>query len=194
MSNITLQRVLFQKLDKVHIHLFFLLFFLFYLFIRNREVKSILSLWLKYKIDNYTKILLKNKERERERMLLFVYGTLMKDLWNHNLLKTSNFLGEFETVDNHTLSIEGKIPCLSSKQELYKIKGEVYEVSKHTLKFIDEIECEGVWYHRRNISVVKADSTSDHIDHIIAQAYFNDDDGLVLEHGDYRRFLDSKNK
>jgi len=124
-------------------------------------------------------------------MLLFVYGSLMKDLWNHGLLETSIYLGEFQTTDKYVLSIDGKIPYLSSKQKLYHVNGELYEVSPEYLKNIDKLEYEGDWYHRKEISIVARNSERDNP--IIAQAYFNDDEGIVFSSGNYRNFLDDCN-
>ena len=116
-------------------------------------------------------------------MLLFVYGTLMRDLWNNHLLYESTYLGECKTVYKHMITIDGKIPYLSQKEELFQVKGELYDVSYETLKDIDKLEFEGEWYHRKDIEV-ENDNTI-----IVAQAYFNDGEGVRLESGDYKDFL-----
>lgn len=93
----------------------------------------------------------------------------MKNLWNHYLLKTSLYIGKYKTVEKHILYIDGNIPYLSSLQQKYNIKGELYDVSVEILKEIDLLEDEGDWYTRKKILLIGEDGKI-----IEAQAYYND--------------------
>jgi gamma-glutamylcyclotransferase (GGCT)/AIG2-like uncharacterized protein YtfP len=115
-------------------------------------------------------------------MLLFVYGSLRKDLWNHFFLKTSQYIGKYKTVEKHILYIDGNIPYLSTKEKRYHIKGELYDVSEETLKEIDLLEDEGKWYTRKKILVINEEGNI-----IEAQSYYNDNikNEKLLDTDDY---------
>jgi len=114
-------------------------------------------------------------------MLLFVYGTLMKDLPNHYLLETSTYLGKYKTVDKYVLSIDSGIPYLSDKKKIYHIEGELYDVSDDILNELDSLEAEGEWYFRKPIKLY---NDNDII--CVAQAYHNDDNGIELSNGNFK--------
>jgi len=117
-------------------------------------------------------------------MLLFVYGTLMKGLHNHFLLKTSECLGSYKTVKKHMIYIDGTIPYLSDTFQKYNIQGEVYNVSSETLKELDELEGEGEWYIRKKIMV--SDTNGDQIE---VEAYYNYGKGIEFMSDNYHSFI-----
>ena len=71
-------------------------------------------------------------------MLLFVYGTLMKNLSNHSYLKYSLYLGECYSLEKYVILIDGSIPYLSTSKNIYNIKGELYDISNDTLSISTE--------------------------------------------------------
>ena len=121
-------------------------------------------------------------------MLLFVYGTLMRHLSNHNYLKSSLYLGECSTFDKYVILIDGSIPYLSTSKNIYHIKGELYEVSDDILKKIDELEDEGNWYKRKNLKIILNEKI------FTCYAYFNDqiNHTILLNSDSYHSFLEYK--
>ena len=121
-------------------------------------------------------------------MLVFVYGTLMKNLSNHFYLKSSTFLGECYTLEKYIILIDGSIPYLSTSKNIYNIKGELYDISNDTLKQIDELEDEGNWYKRKELKIVLNEKI------ITCYAYFNDqtDQTILLNSDSYHSFLEYK--
>ena len=124
-------------------------------------------------------------------MLVFVYGTLMKNLSNHFYLKSSTFLGECYTLEKYIILIDGSIPYLSTSKNIYNIKGELYDISNDTLKEIDELEDEGNWYKRKELKIVLNEKI------ITCYAYFNDqtdqtDQTILLNSDSYHSFLEYK--
>ena len=121
-------------------------------------------------------------------MLVFVYGTLMKNLSNHFYLKSSTFLGECYTLEKYIILIDGSIPYLSTSKNIYNIKGELYDISNDTLKEIDELEDEGNWYKWKELKIVLNEKI------ITCYAYFNDqtDQTILLNSDSYHSFLEYK--
>ena len=113
-------------------------------------------------------------------MLLFVYGTLMKNLYNHHLLSSAVFICKCKTAEKFSLYLEGSIPYLTNRQQLYHIKGELYDVSDDIIKEIDKLESEGEWYHRKVIEIFEKN--------LKVYAYFNDKDGVFYDTDDYHFF------
>jgi gamma-glutamylaminecyclotransferase len=121
-------------------------------------------------------------------MLLFVYGTLMKNLSNHSYLKYSLYLGECYSLEKYVILIDGSIPYLSTSKNIYNIKGELYDISNDTLKQIDELEDEGNWYKRKELKIVLNEKI------MTCYAYFNDqfDHTILLDSDSYHSFLEYK--
>ncbi len=76
---------------------------------------------------------------------IFVYGTLKKGFALHRYLENSKFLGEgfikgydMYQIDWYPVIVKGNCTVF----------GEIYEVDESTLKILDEIEEEGVYYKR----------------------------------------------
>ena len=71
---------------------------------------------------------------------IFVYGTLLSGLDNHNYLDNATFIGSGETSKKYTMFLSyGLIPKVI-KSPKYKIKGEVYLVNDKDLSQIDRLE------------------------------------------------------
>jgi gamma-glutamylcyclotransferase (GGCT)/AIG2-like uncharacterized protein YtfP len=116
-------------------------------------------------------------------MILFVYGTLMKNYELNFLLEKSKFIGKALTCDKYVLSSSNVIPYLCDKKEMHQVYGEVYDVSDECVVEIDGYESEGSWYFRKPLSVFILDDNN-----VImkAQAYFNDTIEKIIPTGNYR--------
>jgi len=105
---------------------------------------------------------------DEERILVFVYGTLMKGEGNHNFLSNSKYLGEYKTDKRWGLINIGAFPALVP--HVLAVEGEVYEVNKGVLGTLDRLEgvAHGL-YRRREIPVFDEDG-----EELIVQTYLWD--------------------
>lgn len=116
------------------------------------------------------------------RHLVYVYGTLRKDQWNHYLLNTSQFIGFAKTKEKYALFGSG-IPFLSRTTAISQITGEVYSVDDATLRRLDELEGHPDFYERALAEVLLQDGTA-----VEAWIYFHDTvRGDLIESGDFLR-------
>jgi gamma-glutamylcyclotransferase (GGCT)/AIG2-like uncharacterized protein YtfP len=65
----------------------------------------------------------------------------------------------------------------------YRVKGEVYDVSEEVLRQLDELESNGDWYVRKEISVIMNDAL------MTVQAYINNEKAVKLPHGDFNQYI-----
>jgi gamma-glutamylcyclotransferase (GGCT)/AIG2-like uncharacterized protein YtfP len=100
----------------------------------------------------------------------------------HDVINDGIFIGEGLTKDYFSMHISGLIPFLHDEKE-YHITGELYDVADKILKEIDQIEMNGEWYIRKQISIDVRGCE------YIAYAYINNEKGEKLDHGDYRLFI-----
>lgn len=115
-----------------------------------------------------------------QKEIVFVYGTLRKDLpWNH-LLKTSSFLGEGKTKEKFALYADG-ISFVIENNKISNITGELYEVDSKILKILDSLEGHPDWYCRKKTTIISKDKE------IEAWLYFypRKIKGLLINSGDY---------
>lgn len=84
--------------------------------------------------------------------LIFVYGTLKRGFWNHSLLEHSAFIGKARTGREFTLKVNG-LPYLIEEEGI-GASGELYAVSKMTLKSLDKLEGHPGFYQRKKIQVI----------------------------------------
>ena len=89
---------------------------------------------------------------------LFVYGTLKRGFGNHHYLKTERYIGRAVTKEKYAL-YEAGIPCVVKNRPVCRIKGEVYEVTKETLRNIDLLEGHPFCYRREKIPVILENGT-----------------------------------
>ena len=94
-------------------------------------------------------------------MLLFVYGSLRKDLHNNYLLEKCKFVGLSYTVNDFVMfGLKSKsYPCVIEKENFNeilatKITGELYEVDNITLEKLDKLEDHPNTYKRKEIEVI----------------------------------------
>lgn len=92
----------------------------------------------------------------KNKYIVFVYGSLKRGFGNHTFLESSKFLGITETV-YHNFRMHplfGSFPAVTSTtDDAYAIMGELYEVDFQTLKRLDMLEGDGKLYTRRLVSV-----------------------------------------
>jgi gamma-glutamylaminecyclotransferase len=88
-----------------------------------------------------------------ERVLLFVYGTLMRGEGAHALLgPTARFVAEAHTEPCFTLVDMGEYPALVEGGTT-AVRGELYEIDAALLPVLDRYEDVPEMYERRTIAV-----------------------------------------
>lgn len=84
---------------------------------------------------------------------VFVYGTLRRGYYNHELLKSSEYLGDYHTGLGYT-KIQGPgFPFLVKDPDGEGCLGEVYNVTSLTLEMLDRLESHPDFYVRSLITV-----------------------------------------
>ncbi len=78
---------------------------------------------------------------------VFVYGSLMKNYWNHHYLKDSEFLGQ-GTLNGYEMYQVSSFPGIVKKPG-ENVLGEIYSIDEATLKALDRLEHEGYMYVRK---------------------------------------------
>jgi gamma-glutamylcyclotransferase (GGCT)/AIG2-like uncharacterized protein YtfP len=126
---------------------------------------------------------------------VFVYGTLLSDLPNNYLLKTSKLIGEAKTVEKFKLQHDW-IPFLNTEKKEQYIKGEVYEVSDNVLESLDRLEGysddrpKNLNMYNREIIEVKCDNQT-----LECFVYTNNNFGKEnVPNGDYKKLYLNKLK
>lgn len=84
----------------------------------------------------------------RNKVNVFVYGTLMRNRWNHYYLKEQNFIGTGK-LEGYEMYNVRSFPGIVQKPDEYVI-GEVYQVTEQVLKRLDQLESEGYMYKRQS--------------------------------------------
>lgn len=100
-------------------------------------------------------------------VLLFVYGTLQKGMWNNYLMASSKFIGPAKTEKKYVIMVfNDVIPKLYFDENLqkrsYQIQGELYDVSEEDLLTLDYHEGSG--YERMQIPVILEKTQKDEKD------------------------------
>jgi len=72
-------------------------------------------------------------------MKVAVYGSLLKGLYNHTIIKDSKYLGTFESAHNYTMYDLGAFPGIIEKGNT-SLTLEVYNVTKQKLEDLDRLE------------------------------------------------------
>ena len=120
--------------------------------------------------------------------ILFVYGTLMKEMRNHVYLEKAQFLGEAATEPSFELLSNGSIPAMKEGKEV--VKGELYEVDDETLKSLDVLEeIDSKLYDKREIEVGGKKAIA-----YLGGGIFNFDTWEHVPNGDYRAMVGDQKK
>lgn len=113
---------------------------------------------------------------------VFVYGTLKKEFYNHNVIKRSNgrFIGDAITDPIFTMVSLGAFPAVIPNGDT-TIKGELYETD--SLEFLDRLEGYPSFYNRKVVSVKVGDKD------YLATMYYIDtiqEHSGIVESGEWR--------
>ena len=118
--------------------------------------------------------------------IVFVYGTLRRNMSNNALLSTSTHLGSGRTKEKFVM-YSRSIPFVSKSQRVSSILGDVYEVDSATLASLDRLESycpsspESSWYSR-SLTEVEMGSTT-----VTAYCYFNEQEQApIVLSGDFK--------
>jgi gamma-glutamylcyclotransferase (GGCT)/AIG2-like uncharacterized protein YtfP len=129
-------------------------------------------------------------------MKVFVYGTLMRGLFNDMHLRP---FVDFGSIDGDMYIVE-----IAENQFMYPagipgsgtIRGEVYGIEPETVKYLDFIEGYDDDYPQESLFIRKLVKVNlDSGNETEAYVYFFNKpiDGLkLIEHGDFRKFIESK--
>lgn len=88
-------------------------------------------------------------------MKIFVYGSLMKDRWNHGFMNGAEYLGD-GILEGYGLYHLITYPAIKKMPD-ESVKGEVYEINEAMLSSLDELEDEGNEYKRTLVKVIVKD-------------------------------------
>lgn len=134
-------------------------------------------------------------------MLIFVYGTLLSGLRNHDKLKASSFIGHGITIDQFFFTYYNTFsyPLITYQQILKdqnktNIIGEVYNVDNNILELLDELEGHPYMYTREKIKVKIGIRTIDVETYIIKQSSMLDflignGEMCSINGGSYKNFI-----
>ena len=109
-------------------------------------------------------------------IIVFVYGSLKRGLYNYSLLSESNFISKGETLDRYGMLDIGSFPGLNKEANVSTIKGELFEVTEEVFQTLDRLEGYPTFYTREMIQVDLGDAT------ISAWCYFISDPNKYSSH------------
>lgn len=91
-----------------------------------------------------------------EKVLVFVYGTLMQGFGNHRLLEAgrARYIGRAATKPRYTLVDLGHFPGMLEGGKT-SVRGEVFEVDAQTLAKLDRLEGHPRFYRRKPVSLAQ---------------------------------------
>jgi len=94
-------------------------------------------------------------------LLVFVYGTLKRGFYNHEVLETSQFIGKAITKNKYPMiNAQEYFPYLINDKNIGKhIKGEVFKINDLTLEKLDILEGFPDLYTRDYIQVIVNNNT-----------------------------------
>ena len=92
-------------------------------------------------------------------IIVFVYGSLKRDLYNHPLLDGSYFIADATTVEKYGMKDLGSFPGVDKDANISTIKGELYEVNEEVLASLDQLEGHPNFYKREMITVNVGEAT-----------------------------------
>jgi gamma-glutamylcyclotransferase (GGCT)/AIG2-like uncharacterized protein YtfP len=117
---------------------------------------------------------------------LFVYGTLMQGMRNHQYLEKAKFLGAAQTEAEYELMYNGSIPAAKAGSE--SIKGELYDVDDEILASLDVLEeVSSKLYEKKEIDVNGQKAII-----YLGGSIFSFDTWEHVADGDYRALIGTK--
>jgi len=119
---------------------------------------------------------------------LFVYGTLMQGMRNHQYLEKAKLLGRFQTKPEFELLYNGSIPAAKAGNEA--VWGELYEADEATLASLDVLEeVNAQLYEKKEIEVDGKKATI-----YLGGNIFNFDTWEHVPNGDYKALAEGQQK
>ena len=88
---------------------------------------------------------------EKTPILLFTYGTLMRNCGNHHIIKGAKFISE-ATVKGFKMYSMGSFPFCMQAEETDIVKGEVFEIDEDLFRGCDRLEGYPRFYNRVNVT------------------------------------------
>lgn len=127
-------------------------------------------------------------------VLLFVYGSLMKGMWNNFWLQNAIFYGKADTVEKFSLCTTNHVIPKIYREENYIITGELYDISEKDLVKLDSHE--GYEEGRNDQSYYVREKIEVKIGKIISEAFvyignFRENEEIHVGHGDYKKYINS---
>jgi gamma-glutamylcyclotransferase (GGCT)/AIG2-like uncharacterized protein YtfP len=119
---------------------------------------------------------------------LFVYGTLMDGMRNHQYLEKAKLLGRFQTKPEFELLYNGSIPAAKAGKE--SIWGELYEVDDTTLAGLDVLEEVNEKLYEKQEAEVDGKKAIIYLGSNI----FNFDTWEHIPNGDYKALVEAQQK
>lgn len=119
---------------------------------------------------------------------LFVYGTLMQGMRNHQYLEKAKLLGRFQTKPEFELMYNGSIPAARAGSE--PIWGELYEADDATLASLDVLEEVNAQLYEKKETEVDGKKASIYLGGNI----FNFDTWEHVPNGDYKALAEAQQK
>jgi len=125
-----------------------------------------------------------DQDHNRERHLVFVYGTLRQGLPNHHILTAARPLGPAQTKGRYALYLDD-VPKVVPDEAVSVIQGELYLVDNYTLALLDDLEDHPFVYRREQVPVIMADDAE-----TLAWLYFHPRaGGILIPNGDLLAWL-----
>lgn len=116
-------------------------------------------------------------------MLLFVYGTLMKDMGNDHILESCKYLGTAETIQKYSLYVSDFVIPKLINEPNYPIKGELYRIGQQDLSNILNKE------RKYNFSKIKVRFNGYFLDAFTFIFPHKSEKDSLLPQGDYRKYI-----
>tara|TARA_Y100000389_G_scaffold95508_1_gene92199 strand:- start:1735 stop:2112 length:378 start_codon:yes stop_codon:yes gene_type:complete len=120
--------------------------------------------------------------------IVFVYGTLMKEMGNDHYLEKSEYLGDGMTDKEYSMYVDIVIPKITLTPR-YKIEGELYLVSDEDMVLVDELEGKyskmlTTVYNKKNKKFVDA------FIYVWERPIIMRNDVVINRSGSYREYMD----
>lgn len=126
--------------------------------------------------------------------LVFVYGTLLRGMRNHDRMEGAVLLGEFKTVKKYRMTAGNyhdtlyAVPYVDPSRPTHHIRGEVYLIDDELLATLDRFEGHPRFYVRKEIAVY---NHGGHILHVWIYFNGNTKGHYLVRGGDFVRFIDN---
>lgn len=111
---------------------------------------------------------------------MFVYGSLKRGGWSHNLISSMmvTYLGEAKTTRDYSLyKTQGPYPAMIKEDSISGVSGELYEIYSVGLNYLDQFECVSTGLYSREL--IELDSGEKVYSYIFQHPVFDKIEGGV---------------